>query len=133
MTTLLLAALLAASPEAEAKRQLALVVMTIQSYAEQHHLTKFCLARGSEDPEAPVLEGLRSQHLVPTPASGCVGTGATGMQLTYEVSLPKKGLASVSVEAASLPSREALGHCSYSYAWRSKAWELTDAAICSGY
>jgi hypothetical protein len=133
MTGLVFAAFLAVTPEAEAKRQVALVVAAIRDYAEQRRLTRFCLARGSEDPETAVMEALRDQHLSPTPASACVGKDATGMQLNYEVGVPKKNVASVRVEAASLPAREALGRCLYSFTWRKGAWQPTEAAICSGY
>jgi hypothetical protein len=128
-----LAALLAASPDAEARRQVSLVVAAVQNYADQRHLTSFCLARGSEDPEAAVLEGLRAQDLKPKPASACVGKDATGMQLTYEVNPAKKNVGSVRVEAASLPDRQSLGRCLYTFTWRKNAWELPEPAVCSGY
>src|SRR5262245_22816281 len=133
MTALVVAVLLAVSPEEEARRKVALAVATIQNYAEQRHLTKFCLAQGSEDPGAPLLEALRAQHLEPTPASACAGKDARGMLLTYELGSLKKSVASTSVDAASLPGRERLGHCLYSFTWRSKAWESTETPTCSGY
>ena len=133
MTALVVAVLLALSPEEEARRQVAVAVATIQNYAEQRHLTKFCLAQGSEDPGEALLKALRAQHLEPTPASGCEGKGARGLLLTYEASSVKKKTASTSVEAASLPGRERLGQCLYSFTWRSDTWQSTEAPTCSGY
>ena len=124
---------LALSPEVAAQREVALAVAAIQPYAEQRQLTRFCLAHDSEDPGAPLLASLRKLKLEPTPASGCSGKNATGMLLDYSTSKGKSGVFSVTMDILNLPDRQRLGHCSFTFTWRSGAWEAGDDTFCNGY